>query len=117
MFGDKDGSFLPIPANRLSQEGNGKRAFGMYLLAMSESIAQYVADLGLAKLFVFLYEMIWDQLIEKTNNTLIQEQLLLEDNDLTLDKAIIIASQIESAAEYTTKLAKAHELSVKAVET
>ncbi len=39
--------------------------------------------------------MIQDQLIEKKNNTLIRDWLFLEDDDLTLEKAVILASQIE----------------------
>ncbi len=81
-----------------------------------ESIAQYAADLrGLAKPCCFgalSDEMIQAQLIEKTNNTLVRERLLLEDHDLTLEKAIILASQIESAAQCAAKLNTAHESSV-----
>ncbi len=36
--------------------------------------------------------------------------LLLEDDDLTLEKAVILASQIESAAQCAAKLNTAHEL-------
>lgn len=76
----------------------------------NESIAQYVAYLrGLAKPCRFSSlsdEMIQDKLIEKTNNTLVQEQLLLEDDHLTLGKAVILASQIKS------ELSTAHKLSV-----
>lgn len=78
-----------------------------------ESISQYVADLrGLAKPCCFgtlSDEMIRDQLIEKTNNTLVRERLLLEDDDLTLEKAVILASQIESAAQCAAKLNTTHE--------
>ncbi len=56
--------------------------------------------------------MIRDQLIEKTNNTLVRERLLLEDDDLTLEKSIILASQIESTAQCAAKFNTAHESSV-----
>lgn len=56
--------------------------------------------------------MIRDQLIEKTNNTFVRERLLLEDDDLTLEKAVILACQIESAAQCAAKLNTAHESSV-----
>lgn len=56
--------------------------------------------------------MIRDQLIEKTTNTLVRERLLLEDDNLTLEKAVILASQIESAAQCAAKLNTSHESSV-----
>ncbi len=97
-----------LPLKRLQFRQRRQRA--------GESIAQYAADLrGLAKPCCFgalSDEMIRDQLIEKTNNTLVRERLLLEDDDLTLEKAIILASQIESTAQCAAKLNTAHESSV-----
>lgn len=66
---------------------------------VGESIVHYVAALReLAITCEFgdvTDDMIRDQLVEKTNSTRIRERLLLE-NELTLQKAITLASQIET---------------------
>ncbi len=68
-----------------------------------KSVNSYVANIrGLANLCQFgalRDEMIRDQQIEHTINEKIQEVLLLEPDDLTLARAIVIAYQVKSAAE------------------
>ena len=68
-----------------------------------ESLIEYVATLkALASGCNFgalSDEMIRDQLIEKTNCQRIRERLLMESDDLTLQKAMQIACQVESAMQ------------------
>jgi len=54
------------------------------------------------------FHRITHKISEKTNNTLVCERLLLED-DLTSEKAVILASQIDSASQCSTKSNLAHE--------
>ncbi len=56
-------------------------------------------------------EMLLDQIVEKVHSSRIRERLLLEA-DLTLDKAIQIANQLESAMANASEFAKPAELSV-----
>ncbi|ROL51965.1 hypothetical protein DPX16_19484 [Anabarilius grahami] len=73
-----------------------------------ESMHQYVANLrGLANSCKFgglRDEMIRNQLIEHTNDNKIRETLLLQPDDLTLSRAIVVAFQVESAAECVATL-------------
>ena len=79
-----------------------RHAFRKRAQAPHESVLQYVAALrDLANTSEFganLDEMLCDQLVEYLNNPRIRERLLLE-LDLTLQKAINLATQIESAGE------------------
>ncbi len=85
----------------------------------SEPIVQYVA--ALRELLVtcdfgaLADDMIKDQIVEKTCTSRIRERLLLE-TDLTLQKAITIAGQIESAVA-EAKAMERTETSVKVVHT
>lgn len=60
-------------------------------------------------------DMIRDQLIEKTPSTRIRERVLLE-TDLTLQKAITIACQIEMAVAEAKAMAPVPEATVKLVQ-
>jgi hypothetical protein len=51
--------------------------------------------------------MIMDQFIERTSSSLVRDTLLLEDDELTLAKAVAIASQVESAAHCATNISVA----------
>lgn len=76
-----------------------------------ESVHQYVADLrGMASLCKFgalQDEMIRDQLAEHTNSPRIREKLIMSKDDLTLNRAVEISFQIESAEGLATQLARA----------
>ncbi|KAL7856478.1 hypothetical protein SRHO_G00153770 [Serrasalmus rhombeus] len=83
-----------------------------------ESVVQFVAaprgllvhcDFG-----TLADDMIRDQLVEKTCNSRIRERLLLE-TDLTLQKAITIAGQMESAATEAKAMTCPGDVVVKAV--
>nr|XP_046227708.1 zinc finger protein 585A-like [Scatophagus argus]XP_046227718.1 zinc finger protein 585A-like [Scatophagus argus] len=56
-------------------------------------------------------KLILDQLIEKTNNPQLKERLLLERGSLTLDKALLISKEVESALN-DSELFGVHEVSV-----
>ncbi len=75
-----------------------------------ESASQFVTDLkSLAepcKFGALNDELIRDQLIEKTNSTQVRERLLMEDDRLTLDKALTLALQIEEATQCAAKIAE-----------
>ncbi|XP_070537506.1 uncharacterized protein [Ptychodera flava] len=66
-----------------------------------ESTASYVATLkelvAQCNFGSLADEMVRDQLIEKTNSTRVRERLLMEPDTLTLEKAVTLAEQIESA--------------------
>lgn len=66
-----------------------------------ESVHQYVANLsGMANLCKFgtlQDELIRDQLAEHTNNPRIPEKSIMSPDDLTVNKAVEIAFQIETA--------------------
>ena len=83
-----------------------------------ESTVQYVAalrDLLVNCDFAALAgDMIRDQIVEKTSSSRIRERLLLE-TDLTLLKAIAMASQIETAVAEATAMAPATEAAVQVV--
>ena len=76
-----------------------------------EPVHQYVSDLrGLASLCKFgdlQDEMIRDQLAEHTNNHKVRERLIMSPDDLTLNKALEMAFQIEAAAGFASQLAGA----------
>ncbi|KAK0142863.1 hypothetical protein N1851_019189 [Merluccius polli] len=84
-----------------------------------ESIVQYIAalrDLLVNCDFGLLADdMIRDQLIEKTSSSRIRERLLLEA-DLTLQKAITLASHIETAVADAKAIASVSEASVQLVQ-
>ena len=88
--------FTPMTNVVVERHTFRKRAQGPH-----ETVSQYVAALReLASTCDFgdkADEMLRDQLIEYVTNANIREKLLLEPN-LTLDKAMTIATQIESAA-------------------
>ncbi|KAL7879761.1 hypothetical protein SRHO_G00020150 [Serrasalmus rhombeus] len=83
-----------------------------------ESVVQFVAALrGLlvhCDVGTLADDMIRDQLVEKTCNSRIRERLLLE-TDLTLQKAITIAGQMESAATEAKAMTCPGDVVVKAV--
>ncbi|KAL7861715.1 hypothetical protein SRHO_G00131560 [Serrasalmus rhombeus] len=83
-----------------------------------ESVVQFVAALrGLlvhCDFGTLADDMIRDQLVEKTCNSRIRERLLLE-TDLTLQKAITIAGQMESAATEAKAMTCPGDVVVKAV--
>lgn len=87
--------------------------------APHETITQYVAALReLASKCGFndnTDEMIRDQLIEHLNNPSIRERLLLEP-DLTLDKALTIAIQVESAVHQAKAIVSDSSVPVEAVQ-
>ena len=89
--------FTPMTNVVVERHTFRKRAQGPH-----ETVTQYVAALReLASSCEFgdkTDEMLRDQLIQYVTNAHIREKLLLESN-LTLDKAITLATQIESAAE------------------
>ena len=75
-----------------------------------ESARQFVADLkALAQrcnFGVMRNELIRDQLIEKTSNPRVQEELLLKDATLSLDDALTLALQVEAATQCAAKIAE-----------
>uniref|UniRef100_A0A8C6V5S1 Gypsy retrotransposon integrase-like protein 1 n=1 Tax=Neogobius melanostomus TaxID=47308 RepID=A0A8C6V5S1_9GOBI len=87
--------------------------------APHETIVQYVAALrDLASRCNFedkMDEMIRDQLIEHVTASRIRERLLLEP-DLSLDKAITLATQVESAANQAKSMATDHTTPVQAIQ-
>ncbi|XP_048842528.1 uncharacterized protein LOC125715236 isoform X3 [Brienomyrus brachyistius] len=87
--------------------------------APHETIIQYAAVLhDLASKCGFddkTDEMIRDQLIEHVNNSNIRERLLLE-SDLTLDKTLTLASQVESAIQQAKTITGNDSVSVQAVQ-
>jgi len=54
-------------------------------------------------------EMIRDNIIENWLSPRIRERLLL-DTDLTLDRAVMTASQIESAADQAKSISNSHQV-------
>ncbi|XP_062500927.1 uncharacterized protein LOC134178140 [Corticium candelabrum] len=74
-----------------------------------ESVKQYVFALrqlaATCKFGPLHDEMIRDQLIEKTVCGKVRDRLLEEDEDLTLDKAIVLASRMEEAARDSATIA------------
>lgn len=95
--------FIPMTNVVVERHTFRKRAQGPH-----ETVSQYVAALReLASSCDFgdkADEMLRDQLIQYVTNAHIREKLLLEPN-LTLDRAITIATQIESAAEQAKRMA------------
>ncbi|KAI2660383.1 Transposon Ty3-G Gag-Pol polyprotein [Labeo rohita] len=95
-----------------------RHAFRKRVQAPGESIVQYVAALrDLASTCDFaatLDEMLRDQLVENVSSHRIRERLLLE-SELTLDKAITIASQIEAAGEQAKFLSGNRSVPVQAI--
>lgn len=92
-----------------------KRAQGLH-----ETVNQYLAALReLAATCDFgsnTDEMLRDQFLENVSNSHIRERLLMEPN-LTLDKAVTIATQMESAAEQAKSIGgRTSSLQVKAVQ-
>ncbi|XP_048853518.1 uncharacterized protein LOC125721593 isoform X2 [Brienomyrus brachyistius] len=87
--------------------------------APHETIIQYAAVLrDLASKCGFddkTDEMIRDQLIEHVNNSNIRERLLLE-SDLTLDKTLTLASQVESAIQQAKTITGNDSVPVQAVQ-
>lgn len=77
-----------------------------------ELASQFVADLkSLAEPCKFCSlrdEIIRDQLIEKTNSARVRERLLMEDDRLSLDKALTLALQIEEATQCAAKIAESN---------
>ncbi|KAJ8015112.1 hypothetical protein DPEC_G00022770 [Dallia pectoralis] len=75
-----------------------------------ESARQLVADLkALAQrcnFGVMRDELIRDQLIEKTSNPRVQEELLLKDATLSLEDALTLALQVETATQCAAKIAE-----------
>ncbi|KAJ7991327.1 hypothetical protein DPEC_G00296170 [Dallia pectoralis] len=75
-----------------------------------ESARQFVADLkALAQrcnFGVMRDELIRDQLIEKTSNPRVQEELLLKDATLSLEDALTLALQVEAATQCAAKIAE-----------
>lgn len=96
-----------------------RHAFRKRTQAPHKTIAQYVATLrDLASKCGFddkTDEMIRDQLIEHVINPSIRERLLLEP-DLSLDKAVTIATQVESAVQQATTITADSRAPVQAVQ-
>lgn len=96
-----------------------RHAFRQRRQAPHETAIQYVAVLrDLASKCGFdekTDEMIRDQLIEYVANPNIRERLLLEP-DLTLDKALTIATQVESARQKAKVIAATDSVPVHAVQ-
>ncbi|KAJ8362815.1 hypothetical protein SKAU_G00116460 [Synaphobranchus kaupii] len=96
-----------------------RHAFRKRAQGPQETVLQYVAALrDLAATCEFTdreSEMIRDQLIENVNSPRIRERLLLEPT-LTLDKAITLATQIESASEHAKSIAQDRHIPVQAVQ-
>ncbi|XP_030840818.1 uncharacterized protein K02A2.6-like [Strongylocentrotus purpuratus] len=82
-----------------------------------EPVKQYVAAItelaSKCKFGTLNDELVRDQLIEKTSIPRIRERLLMEDDGLTLKKALDLAIQIE-AAMLDAKLLKQHDVTVSA---
>ncbi|KAL1274350.1 hypothetical protein QQF64_027164 [Cirrhinus molitorella] len=93
-------------------------AFRKRVQAPGETIIQYVAALrDLATTCDFsaiLDEMLRDQLVENVSSHRIRERLLLE-SELTLEKAITIATQIEAAGEQAKLLSGTRSVPVQAI--
>ena len=51
-------------------------------------------------------ELIRDQLIEKTSNPRVQQELLLKDATLSLDDALTVALKVEAATLCAAKIAE-----------
>lgn len=96
-----------------------RHAFRQRRQAPHETIAQYVAVLrDLASKCGFddrANEMIRDQLVKHVANPNIRERLLLEP-ELTLDKALTIASQVESAVQQAKAIAANDSVPVQAIQ-
>ncbi|XP_061103089.1 uncharacterized protein LOC133131697 isoform X1 [Conger conger] len=86
---------------------------------VGESILHYVAALrelvSTCELGTVADDMIRDQLVEKTNSSRIRESLLLE-SELTLQKAITLASHIETVLADAQAMAKTGDAVVGAVQ-
>ena len=96
-----------------------RHAFRKRSQAPHESILQYVAALrDLVSTCDFgdsENEMIRDQLIENVCNSRIRERLLLEP-ELSLERALTLATQIESAAHQAKAITDTHVAPVQAVQ-
>ena len=96
-----------------------RHAFRKRAQALHESILQYVAALrDLVSTCDFgdrENEMIRDQLIENVCNSRIRERLLLEP-ELSLERALTLATQIESAAHQAKAITDSHVAPVQAVQ-
>lgn len=97
-----------------------QHAFRKRAQAQNESLLQYVAALrDLATTCEFADkqdEMIRDHLLEHVISHRIRERLLLE-TDLTLAKAIILATQIEAAGEKAKSISDTHTAPVHTIQT
>ncbi|XP_054873664.1 uncharacterized protein LOC129350628 [Amphiprion ocellaris] len=99
-----------------------RHSFRQCVQCSDKSATQYVAalrDLAAPCGFGMMEgEMIRDQLISNAYLSAVRDKLLLED-DLTLDSALIIATQVEAAVKNATLLAQRHSptASVQAVGT
>nr|XP_055067975.1 uncharacterized protein K02A2.6-like [Misgurnus anguillicaudatus] len=96
-----------------------RHSFRKRAQAPSESVLQYVAALrdlvSKCEFGANTDDMIRDQLIEHVASHRIRERLLLE-TDLTLTKAITIATQIEAAAEQAKSIAGNQPLPVQTIQ-
>uniref|UniRef100_A0A669FAM3 Reverse transcriptase domain-containing protein n=1 Tax=Oreochromis niloticus TaxID=8128 RepID=A0A669FAM3_ORENI len=96
-----------------------RHAFRKRTQASHETVIQYVASLrDLASKCEFddrTEEMIRDQLVEHVSSPSIRERLLLEP-DLTLDKAVTLATQMESAVQQAKSVAADSSTPVQAVQ-
>lgn len=96
-----------------------RHTFRKRVQAAHENIQQYVAALhALAANCDFgdkVDDMIRDQLLEHLQSDEIRQRLLLE-LDLTLQKAITLATQLETAAEHAKRMTADRDASVRAVQ-
>lgn len=95
-----------------------RHAFRKRVQAPGETIIQYVAalrDLAVTCDFAAtLDEMLRDQLVENVSSHRIRERLLLE-SELTLEKAVTIATQTEAAGEQAKLLSNTRSVPVQVI--
>lgn len=96
-----------------------RHTFRQRVLRADETVTQYVAALrALAAPCAFgemESEMLRDQLIANASLTAVKDKLLLED-DLTLEKAITIACQVEAAVKNSSLLCNSTATAMKSVQ-